>query len=283
MPNTKYSMHRKTNSKELFLHHCGYEECEPSQSYGPVVRDYYMLHFVISGTGHYYSNNKHYLVTEKHCFLTEPGSNTFYHAETSDPWTYAWICFDGTIVENLIERCGMNRIEQVLPLTCTDEIRDIILEMMKHPLMTPSDEWYIQSYLYLIFAKMEENLSSIYKGTELNDNYYVFRAIEYIEEHCFEELSVNDVAKYLNISRSYLYTLFERELNLSPQQFLTKAKINNARELLIETDLPISSVALSSGYKNAFAFSRAFKQGTGLSPREYRKTYCKSEDLIKNI
>lgn len=273
-------MHRKTSSKELFLHSCGYEECEPSQSYGPVMRDYYMIHFVIQGTGHYYSNNKHYLVTKNHCFLTEPGMNTLYHAEHSDPWTYAWICFDGSIVETVIERCGMNRVEQVLQLTCTDEIKKIILEMMNHHQMTPAAEWYIQGYLYLIFAKIEENLASIYNSTELNDNYYVFRAIEYIEKHAFDELSVLDVAKHLNISRSYLYSLFQRELKISPQQFLTRAKINKARELLIKTDMSVADISSVSGYKNAFAFSRAFKQSTGLSPREYRKTYCRPEDLL---
>lgn len=280
MNEKKCVMHRKTNSEELHLISCGYEICEPGQSFGPVTRDYYMLHFVSAGCGHYYSNHKHYLVTKDQCFLTEPGHTTLYHAEDSDPWTYAWICFDGSMVPSLIERCGMDRLSQVISISCAGEIKDLITEMMNHHQLIPSDEWYIQSYLYLIFAKLQENLASLYSTEELSDNDYVFRAIEYIEQHAFEELNVSDVANHLSISRSYLYTLFERELGTSPQQFLTKAKINYGRELLQKTNLPVAEVAAACGYQNPFAFSRAFKQLTNLSPRDYRKIYHKSDDLL---
>mgnify|MGYP000287919041 CR=1 FL=1 len=63
-----------------------------------------------------------------------------------------------------------------------------------------------------------------------------------------------NIARYLNISRSHLYALFKQELNTSPQQFLTNAKIANARELLSKTKIPIYSVALSCGYKMLLLF-----------------------------
>ena len=81
---------------------------------------------------------------------------------------------------------------------------------------------------------------------------------------------MTDVADYLHISRSHLYGLFKKHLGTTPQAFLTSAKIINARELLTITDIPVSSVAISCGYQNPFAFSRAFKKETGMTPREYR-------------
>ena len=71
---------------------------------------------------------------------------------------------------------------------------------------------------------------------------------------------MTDVADYLHISRSHLYGLFKKHLGTTPQAFLTSAKIINARELLTITDIPVSSVAISCGYQNPFAFSRAFKK-----------------------
>ena len=274
-------MEYKTSSKDLYLVSCGWEKCGATHSYGPAVRNYYMLHFILKGQGHYYLNNKHYKLNENQCFLTEPGTVTLYKAEPTNPWTYTWICFNGDYVPHLLKQSNLNTDNPIINLSCSQTIYEIIKEMLSYHQLTPANECYLQSKLYLIFAKLHEALQSVYNKVELNNNFYVTKAIEYIEKNTFTNLSVNDIARYLNISRSHLYALFKQELNTSPQQFLTNAKIANARELLSKTKIPIYSVALSCGYKNAFAFSRAFKQVTNISPREYRQHYLQPNDLVK--
>ena len=272
-------MEYKTSSKDLYLVSCGWEKCGATHSYGPSVRNYYMLHFILKGQGHYYLNNKHYKLNENQCFLTEPGTVTLYKAEPTNPWTYTWICFNGDYVPHLLKQSNLNTDNPIINLSCNQTIYEIIKEMLSYHQLTPANECYLQSKLYLIFAKLHEALQSVYNKIELNNSFYVTKAIEYIEKNTFTNLSVNDIARYLNISRSHLYALFKQELNTSPQQFLTK--IANARELLSKTKIPIYSVALSCGYKNAFAFSRAFKQVTNISPREYRQHYLQPNDLVK--
>ena len=274
-------MEYKTSSKDLYLVSCGWEKCGATHSYGPAVRNYYMLHFILKGQGHYYLNNKHYKLNENQCFLTEPGTVTLYKAEPTNPWTYTWICFNGDYVPHLLKQSNLNTDNPIINLSCNQTIYEIIKEMLSYHQLTPANECYLQSKLYLIFAKLHEALQSVYNKIELNNSFYVTKAIEYIEKNTFTNLSVNDIARYLNISRSHLYALFKQELNTSPQQFLTNAKIANARELLRKTKIPIYSVALSCGYKNAFAFSRAFKQVTNISPREYRQHYLQPNDLVK--
>lgn len=274
-------MEYKTSSKDLYLVSCGWEKCGATHSYGPAIRNYYMLHFILKGQGHYYLNNKHYKLNENQCFLTEPGTVTLYKAEPTNPWTYTWICFNGDYVPHLLKQSNLNTDNPIINLSCNQTIYEIIKEMLSYHQLTPANECYLQSKLYLIFAKLHEALQSVYNKVELNNNFYVTKAIEYIEKNTFTNLSVNDIARYLNISRSHLYALFKQELNTSPQQFLTNAKIANARELLSKTKIPIYSVALSCGYKNAFAFSRAFKQVTNISPREYRQHYLQPNDLVK--
>mgnify|MGYP001179624294 FL=1 len=274
-------MEYKTSSKDLYLVSCGWEKCGATHSYGPAVRNYYMLHFILKGQGHYYLNNKHYKLNENQCFLTEPGIVMLYKAEPTNPWTYTWICFNCYYVPHLLKQSNLNTDNPIINLSCNQTIYEIIKEMLSYHQLTPANECYLQSKLYLIFAKLHEALQSVYNKVELNNNFYVTKAIEYIEKNTFTNLSVNDIARYLNISRSHLYALFKQELNTSPQQFLTNAKIANARELLSKTKIPIYSVALSCGYKNAFAFSRAFKQVTNISPREYRQHYLQPNDLVK--
>ena len=71
--------------------------------------------------------------------------------------------------------------------------------------------------------------------------------------------------------QSYLYTLFQNYLGMSPQQFLTTFRITKARELLESTNYPIESIALSCGYSDALVFTKAFHAMKGMSPSKYRK------------
>lgn len=277
---SKQVMEHKTSSKELSLISCGYEKCESSHSYGPAVRRYYTLHFILSGQGHYYVNNKHYVVKKQHCFLIPPDILTLYKADSEFPWTYVWICFSGTVAPIFLEHCHLTLDSPLQSIPNMDVIREIIFHMMQYPKLTPANECYIQSDLYLLFAKLKEFSNASYQDFESNDNVYIHQAMDFILKNTFMNLTVMDVANYLHISRSHLFSLFKKHLNTSPQKVLTAAKISNARELLSKTDFPIASIANSSGYKNAFAFSRAFKQELGVTPSEYRSKYRNQEELL---
>lgn len=276
----KQVMNRKTSSKELHFISCGWEKCTPDQSYGPGARRYYTVHFVLKGQGYFYINNRKYTIKAGQGFFIPPMVSNLYKAEPSDPWTYTWFCFNGDRAAELAEHCHLTVEEPVLNLSSVVPYQETILEMMKHPQLTPSNEAYIQSGLYRIIAMLEEEFHASYTTMESNDNFYITQAVDYIKKSPFLDITVTDVAEYLHISRSHLYGLFKKHLNTTPQAFLTSAKIVNARELLTVTDIPIGSVATSCGYENPFAFSRSFKKGTGMTPREYREKYRHADDLL---
>ena len=276
----KQVMNRQTSSKELHLISCGWEKCTPEQSYGPGVRRYYTIHFVLSGQGYFYMNNRKYTLKAGQCFFIPPVTSSLYKAEPSNPWTYIWICFNGENAPTLCEHCHLTGETPVQQLDSVLPYRETILEMMSHPQLTPSGEAYIQSGLYRIIALLEEEFHACYTTMESNDNFYITQAVDYIKKSPLQDITVTDVADYLHISRSHLYGLFKKHLGTTPQAFLTSAKIINARDLLTITDIPVSSVAISCGYQNPFAFSRAFKKETGMTPREYREKYHHAEDLL---
>lgn len=276
----KQTMSRRTASEELHLISCGYEQCKADSSYGPAMRHYYILHFVLKGKGHFWVGSRHYLIEQGQYFLISPDVLTFYRADSEDPWDYAWICFNGTKAADILLHCGIQTMEPVRRYPQIQEIKALIEEMMRYHEQTPAGEYYIQSGLYRIFAKLSEASNASYELSESTDNYYITQAANYILSSFDPNITVKDIADHLHISRSYLFALFKKNLNLSPQQFLIMTRITSARELLADTDLSIAVVANSCGYQNAFAFSRAFKKETGLSPREYRMKYRDIEDLI---
>lgn len=275
MDKQKEVLDRKTKSKELYLLSCGYENCIPTQSCGPIKRDYYILHFVLSGSGNFYINGKLYNINKNQCFFIEPNISTLYQANPDDPWKYCWVCFNGTSVSTFLNQANLSIDSPVITLPDTQKYFKLISQILNYHDLTPANEYFIHSTLYSIFANILNDSPVNYSNLELNDNSYVEKAIEYVKHSQFQNLNVAYISKHLNISQSYLYKLFKDKLNISPQNFILNAKISNACELLIKTDLSIFNVAYNCGYKNAFAFSRAFKDFTNLSPRAYRKLYHK--------
>lgn len=82
-------------------------------------------------------------------------------------------------------------------------------------------------------------------------------------------LSIIDLCNKLDLSRSYLYTLFKNNLGVSPQQFLINLRMEQAKEILANTDEAIQSISQLVGYSDEFTFSKAFKRYSAFSPKPY--------------
>ncbi|MCA9215863.1 MAG: helix-turn-helix domain-containing protein, partial [Planctomycetales bacterium] len=85
------------------------------------------------------------------------------------------------------------------------------------------------------------------------------------------DLSVADVLEHMSVSRRSMEIRFKNAMGHSIEQELINVRISRAKQLLTATSLPITQIALRSGYKSSTGFSAAFRKETGLSPRDYRK------------
>ena len=86
-------------------------------------------------------------------------------------------------------------------------------------------------------------------------------------------IQISDVARYVGIDRSYLYRIFREHENTSPKQYLLKHRLQMATQLLCSSSCTITEAALSCGFRDAPSFCNYFRQGTGYTPKEFRKTY----------
>lgn len=175
----KQVMERRTSSKELHLVACGYEKCAPEHSFGPTVRRYYTLHFILSGKGHLYIQDKHYTIHANQYFLISPDILTFYKADLEEPWTYVWLCFNGDSVPVMLQHCHIGVDTPIQQFLQMKDVKQIIFEMMNYPELTPANECRIQSGLYALFARLEESAHAQYSDSESNDNFYITQAMAY--------------------------------------------------------------------------------------------------------
>lgn len=257
--------------EDFYLNFCGAQACAPNHSYGPALRPHHLLHYCLKGKGKYYVNNRVYKISAGDAFLIMPDMITYYQADSEDPWTYLWLSFSGTKTKEYLKRCNLDEENLVIHCDYATQLEQCVLAIMGHNKLSYSNELFIQGQLFNFFSYLAKSADVAYQDMQTNYNIYVNKAINYIQSNYQEMMTVTQIASYLGLNRSYLTTLFKKELNLSPQEFLLQYRMMRAEDLLTSTDLPINQIAYSCGYSNQLSFSKAFSNTHAMPPRDYRK------------
>jgi AraC-like DNA-binding protein len=98
----------------------------------------------------------------------------------------------------------------------------------------------------------------------------VREAIAFIDEHFREPIGVREAAHHCGLAPAYLSRLFHKVAGLTFSDFLTRRRVEHAKELLRTTSMDMTAVALDAGYSHQSYFGRKFKQFTGKTPHQYR-------------
>lgn len=98
-------------------------------------------------------------------------------------------------------------------------------------------------------------------------------AKRFIEEHLIDTGKISTIAQRLGVSESTLMHQFRKETGWSVAEYIAKARLANAAQLLKSTDWSISMISDMSGFRDAAYFSKVFRKLAGMSPSEYRKVH----------
>ncbi len=96
--------------------------------------------------------------------------------------------------------------------------------------------------------------------------------LSYIEQHYFEDISLEELSESASISESSCLRCFKKILGISPIQYLKEYRIEKAAELLITTDLKINEVGTQCGFNDISYFTKSFREQKGITPKDYRNT-----------
>jgi len=121
---------------------------------------------------------------------------------------------------------------------------------------------------------LEHITSTLERKRKLNrDTQRLVRmAMAYMHEHFAEPIARRDIAQYVNIAEDYLTFCFRQELSVTPVKYLQRYRINQAKQLLKNTDKTITDIALSMGFSDSGYFSRIFHREVGVSPEVFRNS-----------
>ncbi|SHK00879.1 two-component system, response regulator YesN [Geosporobacter subterraneus DSM 17957] len=129
-----------------------------------------------------------------------------------------------------------------------------------------------------LFNGLLEHVASsltVLAGDKYHNNLkQIKQAKRYIEENYMKNITLEDLGAHIGFNPSYFSSLFKRETGISFVEYLSKIRIEKAKELLRESDLRIQDVCLMVGYSDAKYFTKSFIKHTGLKPNEYRKIFA---------
>lgn len=104
-------------------------------------------------------------------------------------------------------------------------------------------------------------------------------AISFLQANLHRAITIAEVAQSVDLSRSRLSYLFKTQVGVSPFQYLKKARIERARELLETSIMSVKVIAAEVGYNDCTHFMRDFKKAYGSRPSEHRDAYLRSEAI----
>jgi len=105
----------------------------------------------------------------------------------------------------------------------------------------------------------------------LEKQQFIFNLNQYIKEHISEPITVESLCDAFSYSRSRLYDLTNRYLGMGIAKYIVNKRIDTAKHLIKNTDMPLSSVSEQTGFSDYNHFCHVFKARTGLSASQYRK------------
>ena len=261
---------------DLNVYHIGREACSPLLMSGPAKRNNFLYHNILSGKGIFqYINDKgqgiNIPLRAGDGFLIWPNQEYSYWADGETPWEYTWIEFNGFKAKELILRTGLSFNDPVYHaknISGQDIVKDAILAILEN---AEQSSIALMGYFYLFINALIASSSKRkeFINTTLKD-FYTHEAVAYIERHYHEKITVQNIADYCRLDRSYLSKVFKSIMSVSLQEFLMLYRIKKACDILQTTNLPVGEVCVLVGYLNMFNFSRAFKTVNGLSPSKWR-------------
>lgn len=255
----------------LNVYFCGSENCSPRHAYGPAVRPHYLLHVILNGRGIYQYKGQTYSLSAGDAFLILPGEVTYYQADEAEPWSYAWVGFDGKAVSEILSRTVFSdafvfRNEAPESVTLlTDQMK----KLCETFLQSPEDQLSAAGNLLPLFSFMKKKVP---ETSQEPTQIYLQKAKEYLENNYAYPVRISDAARYTGIDRTYLYRIFMEKEKLSPKQYLLNHRLRMAVEMLCTTSYSITEIALSCGFHDTSSFSGCFRQQFHMSPRDFRKT-----------
>ena len=239
------------------------------------------LGFVVAGEGEYVLEGEQFDICAGDLFLVRPNEQHCVPTITSDELLsfnihfsplYVWRVLSDYIETERLNSLVRSDIAIAARVRGNAEVTALVKEAREA--FAADDRFALRRLVPMLLVEIAKTLPKsqgvIGSTLHLRD---VRAAIHYIEGNLSEHITLEDIARAGNMSKSHLNEWFRTVTGMTPYEYLLVSRVERAVELLRGTDMTVLSVSESCGFSNLANFNKAFKKRTGLTPQGYRKSH----------
>lgn len=238
-----------------------------TRSDGPLL----LFQYTISGSGAITIGPTTHKLNAEQAFLVEiPGQHRYYFPAHTKQWEFFYILFRPTLVDSIWKQI-VNKLSHITDLPKQSEPILLLNTIIRQAKRGKIQNAYEASALVYQFM-MALSAYTFQKGSEKGDwPEQIKLATRYMEHNYADAALQEQLAVKLGLSPYQFIRLFNRFVGVTPGEYLSRIKIDQAIKLLLETKLPIEQIAEKLGYSSGSYFIRVFHQRIGETPAKFRK------------
>ena len=241
----------------------------PEHISGPITfRNFYTLQYTYKGEGIIHQQNNKINVSAGDFHVLTPGYSYEFLPDKNNPWTTLWISIPNTpFMSGLLSAYNIENIKTFSKINSPLYLEDIF-RILKKQKNDDHSFRIMEECLFMTVCELSDFASKHIQPATIAE---LGRA--YIDTNSID-VSVTDICKQLSISTSHFFRLFKKEFGISPQEYITKKKMDIAMDSLKYSSLSICRISELAGYENVSSFSNTFYKKTGMTPTEFKRKYA---------
>jgi len=230
---------------------------------------YSVWQFTISGRGRIdLKTGSRDLAPGSLMIVSTPGPHIYYLPKDSESWEFVFLIIKGREALRLT-RILETTLGNVIDTRGLSGTVSLLYEALNIFLTSGLDDIYANSsYTYRLFMTLFSEVQGF--GASINSEGRFPDLIQFLKYNLHRDISVDEMAKVMNLSRSHFTRIFTEEMNTTPRKFLEDLRLKIAVQRLFDEQLNVNETAASCGFKDNNYFCRLFKKHYGISPGKYR-------------
>ena len=224
------------------------------------------IEYILKGKGTVTENGETFQAKEGDIYLLHEGRSHHYYSDGDDPWIKIWMNLSGSAVDHLISAYGLDRINHVEGLNLEAEFREFY-----QCARTAATAEEMSDKGAILFHSILQKITDHLRKTSGSDSPTAKKIKEIIDGAKGYNVTLEDIAKETFFTKTHLIRVFREEYHTTPYEYILSRKLRLAKDLLVNTSLPISEISSYLNFCDAHYFTNFFRSRTGVSPKEYRK------------
>lgn len=255
----------------LFLMRTGRNIAKPNYNAGPRTHGHYSIHFIREGSVLFQYDDQTVRLQKGDMFCLFP--HIPYHYRPADhavPLEMTWVGIAGSHAAGLLSMVGIHPGVPYATGILSTEVELTLQHIWSAGTLRPGKtRLKFISLLYQLFDELGRQKDSDVPQRD-SQKEWIRKSVDYMNTHYTENIDINHIAKIVGIHRTYFSKVFTEHLGITPLKYLMKLKMNRAMQLLKETQLTVTEIALSLSYSDTASFSRSFSSYFGYPPTHFR-------------